>query len=199
MEEGIYQAASLMMSVGPDLIAVACTSGTLIKGVGYDQKLSDRITELTKVPAITTAGAVLEAFSLLKITKVAMATPYIDEVNAKEKEFLEGNGIRVTRMKGLGYSKSGAPYPLISRPVSMIGLLYPEVAYKMAFDVDTPDAEGIFISCTNFRTIEIIAALEKNAGKPVVTSNQATWAIALRRLGIKERICGFGKLLELPE
>jgi maleate isomerase len=74
-------------------------------------------------------------------------------------------------------------------------LLHPSTAYKLAKSVDTGDADGIFISCTNFRTIEIIEALEENTGKPVVTSNQASMAMALKVMGIKEKIGGFGALL----
>jgi maleate isomerase len=44
--------------------------------------------------------------------------------------------------------------------------------------------------------VEIIEALEKNLGKPVVTSNQASMAMALRVMGIKEKVIGFGSLLE---
>jgi maleate isomerase len=196
MEEEFYRAARLLKGLGLDLIVVGCTSGTLIKGLGYDKIISARITDLTTVPSLTTATAVIEALRILKIRRVALATPYTDEVNQKEKEFLEGNGIVVTRMRGLGYSRPAVSYPLASRPVGMTGLLGPEAAYKLGLDVNTNDADGIFISCTNFRTIEIINTLESNTGKPVITSNQATMAVALKLMGIRERICGFGMLME---
>jgi maleate isomerase len=195
-EEEIYRAAPLVAGVNPDVIVVACTSATLIKGFGYDQKLIEEITHLTGVATTTTSTAVIEALKFFKITKVAVATPYIEEVNQKEKEFLEAHGIRVTRIKGLGYSKSITSYPLSSKPISPMGLLQPSVAYKLARDTDTPDADGIFISCTGFRTIEIIEELERDTGKPVVTSNQASMAMALKMMGIKEKIRGFGSLLE---
>lgn len=196
MEKEVYKAASMIMAVNPGVIVVGCTSGSFIKGLGYDQKLIKKIHGLTQAKAITTSTAVIEALKLLKVTKVAVATPYTEEVNEKEREFIEAHGIRVTRIKGLGYSKPVKAYPLASQPVSGIGLLEPSVAYNLAQDVDTPEADGIFISCTNFRTVEIIEALEKNMGKPVVTSNQASMAMALRVMGIKERVIGFGSLLE---
>jgi maleate isomerase len=196
MEKEIYRAAEVITAVNPEVIAVGCTSGSFIKGLGYDQKLIAKITQLTKTKAITASTAVVEALKALKVTKVAVATPYTDEVNEKEREFIEANGIQVTCIKGLGYSQSITAYPLAPNPVSGIGLLEPSVAYKLALDVDSPQADGIFISCTNFRTIEIIEALEKNAGKPVVTSNQATMALALRTMGVKEKLLGFGSLLE---
>ncbi|MFH1757584.1 MAG: maleate cis-trans isomerase [Pseudomonadota bacterium] len=196
MEKEIDPAVSLIMAVNPDVIVFGDTSGSFIKGLGYDQKLIKKISGQTKIKAITTSTAVIEALKLLKVTKVAVATPYTEEVNEKEREFIEAHGIRVTRIKGLGYSKPVKLYPLASNPVSGMGLLNPSVAYKLAQDVDSREAEGIFISCTNFRTIEIIEALEKNVGKPVVTSNQASMSMALRVMGIREKITGFGVLLE---
>jgi maleate isomerase len=196
MEEEIYQAALLISGVNPDVIAVGCTLGSFVRGPTYDKELGRKIARLTKTKAITTSMAVIDAFQTLKIRKVAVATPYTDEVNGKEKEFLEAHGITVTQMKGLGYRESVKVYPLASRPVSGIGLLDPVVAYKLAKDVDSPEAEGIFISCTNLRTIEIIHPLEENARKPIITSNQATMALALKLIGVKEKIKNFGTLLE---
>jgi maleate isomerase len=199
MEKALAGAARLLVAVNPDIIIFGCTSGSLIKGPGYDRRLSDKITRITGVQALTTSTAVVEALKILKIRKAAVATPYTEEVNRKEKEFLEGYGIQVVRIKGMGCSKPARSYPLAANPVSLMGLWDPSLAYKLALDVHTPQAEGIFISCTNLRTLEIIDPLEKNSGKPVVTSNQASMAIALRRLGIRERISGFGRLLENPD
>ena len=195
MEDEIYKAASVIEAVNPDVIVVCCTSGSFVKGFGYDKTIMEKITSITKIPAITTSTAVIDALRCLKITRVAIATPFTDEINKKESDFIEAHGIPVTRIKGLGYSQAMTNYPLASKPVSGIGLLHPAVAYRLALDVNTPDADGIFISCANFRTIEIIEALEENTGKPVVTSNQATMAMAMKVMGLKEKIKGFGSLL----
>jgi len=75
------------------------------------------------------------------------------------------------------------------------GDLYPESAYIAAKEINVPEAEAIFISCTAWRTIEIIDLLEKDLGKPVITSNQATmWAI-LKSLNI-HGVEGYGQLLK---
>ena len=75
------------------------------------------------------------------------------------------------------------------------GEIRPEVPYRMAREIDRPDADGIFISCTNFRTIEIIEQLEADTGKPVVTSNQASMWIALKALGVVGPK-GYGRLFQ---
>ncbi|MBX3539155.1 MAG: arylmalonate decarboxylase, partial [Chelatococcus sp.] len=60
---------------------------------------------------------------------------------------------------------------------------------------DTPDSEAIFVSCTDFRALEVAGALEAELGKPVLTSNQVTlWGI-FRALGIAPKFQCYGRLL----
>jgi len=69
--------------------------------------------------------------------------------------------------------------------------------YRLGKSADHPDAEAIFISCTNLRTFEVLEALEMDLGKSVISSNSATlWAV-LKELGVKEPLEGLGKLLSL--
>ena len=49
-----------------------------------------------------------------------------------------------------------------------------------------------------FRTFEVIDMLEKDLGKPVITSNQAALWAALKAVKIKDSIKGYGQLLERP-
>lgn len=196
MGKGVEQAAKMILDIGAEVIVFGCTSGSFVKGVGHDQELIREIEAVTGRPAIATSHAVLEALHHLKMKKVAVATPYPEEINEKEKDFLEGNGIKVVNIKGAEYWNRAPFYPLAKLPVSYIGLHEPQVAYKLALDVYRQEADGIFISCTNFRTIEIIEMLEKTVGKPVVTSNQATMVAALRKAGVQDRIKGYGVLME---
>jgi len=60
--------------------------------------------------------------------------------------------------------------------------------------VDRPESDAIFISCTNFRTLEIIESLENKLGKPVVTSNSASMWQMLRVIQDTRVIPGAGRL-----
>jgi len=173
------------------VIAFCCTVGSLLGGVEGEEELLHLIEETAGIPAITTATAVSAAFDVLQVKRVAVATPYTSEINLSEKESLERRGIDVTDIRG--HHESLAPRQLKN---DMIGRLTPEDAYAMAQKVNGHDNEAIFISCTNFRAIEIIERLERDTGKPVVSSNQATLWYALRKLRIKDRITAFGRLLE---
>ena len=58
-----------------------------------------------------------------------------------------------------------------------------------------PTAEAILISGTGLPTVGIVERLEQDLGKPVVTSQTATLWHALRALGIKDPVRGYGRLL----
>ena len=77
-----------------------------------------------------------------------------------------------------------------------IGDQDPEVILDFVPRVVHPEADGVFISCTAWRALEVVEELEQRLGKPVVTSNQATIWLALKRLGITTPIKGYGRLLE---
>ena len=179
-------AAERLAWARPQVITFACTTGSLVKGPGWDKVLRDRIETRTGVQATTTSTAVLAAFEALGVRSLGIATPYIDELNRREREFFEAQGYRVVAIRGLGI--------LDDRE---IGAQSPQTAYRLAREVDRADVECLFISCTNFPTIPIVATLERDTGKAVVTSNQATIWDSLRRAGVRERISGFGRLLEV--
>lgn len=194
MEERLEQAAKQVAGVAPDLIIFGCTSGSLIKGSGHNEEMARLIEKVTGIPAITTSQAVVHCLNQLGIRKVSVATPYDEQINQREKEFLEENKIRVLRILGLGFTHYEPVFPLSKRPVSRITLQEPYVAYKLAMQAFDPEADGTFISCTNFRTFEIIQKLEIATQKPVVTSNQATLALALQKLNLWEPIPHLGRL-----
>ena len=58
----------------------------------------------------------------------------------------------------------------------------PQRWLELAQENDTPEADGIFLSCTNTTQIEAVAAIEAALGKPVVNSNQAVLWGCLKRL-----------------
>jgi len=182
----IEKAAMLLYMAEVDVIAFGCTSGSLIMGPEYDKDIIKRILSIApKVKATTTATAVINALNELDLKRIVVLTPYINEVNEKEKEFLEAHNFNVLNIKGLGISKDVE-----------ISKVSPESIYRLAKAINIPEADGIFISCTNFRSTEIIDVLEKDLKKPIVTSNQATIWDMLKKANIKDEIEGFGKLMK---
>ena len=64
-----------------------------------------------------------------------------------------------------------------------------------AKSVDHTDADALLICCTDFNTFDAVEPLEKELGKPVVSSNSATLWHSLRSAGIEDRIERLGTLL----
>ncbi|MFQ6075388.1 MAG: aspartate/glutamate racemase family protein [Candidatus Bathyarchaeia archaeon] len=181
---GSVDAARRVAMVKPDIIVFGGTAGSLVEKAGYDKEVIEKIEEATEISATTSSIAALQAFKTLNLSKVAVAAPYTTQANARVKRFLENNGYTVTKIKGL--ERFG---------MNLIGREPPSTAYRLAKEVHTPEADGVFISCTDFRSIEILERLEQDLGKPVVSSNQASMWAALRKVGINKHLEGYGLLL----
>jgi maleate isomerase len=183
----LERAAALLVWADVDVIVFACTSGSLVHGVGWDREIASRIELASGRAATTTTTTVLAALGAVGATSVAVATPYLEEINVLERRFLEASGFAVASIGGLGCATDAE-----------IGRLDPADAVSLVQRVDTPEADAVFISCTNFHCLPVIASLERQVAKPVVTSNLAgAWA-ALRQIGIEDTIPGYGQLLRLP-
>jgi arylmalonate decarboxylase len=185
MARDLGRAAEELATAEVDVVAFGCTSGSVVCPL---QDLTRSMHEKTGTPAIVTAGAVVNALNALGAKRVAMATPYVEMVNRREVEFLAEHGITVTRYLGLEMGHNQADR-------RNIGHISPQAVFRMACDIDTPDADAVFISCANVATLDILEDLEQALGKPVVTSNTACFWTCLRLLNINTSIEGYGRLL----
>ncbi len=83
---------------GLDLIAYGCTAAGFISGPAGDAELSAMLTEATGLPVVTTARAMVRALQHDGAKRIAVVTPYHDEVNAQLAAFLADGGIGVVRL-----------------------------------------------------------------------------------------------------
>jgi len=190
MHDKYEEAAKEIACARVDVIVFGCTSGSFIKGPGADKQVCQKIEEAVlpicgKIPALTASTAAVAALEELRIKNVSLVTPYPRRISEKGKTFLEGNGFRVVEMRGLELER-----------FSQIGRQSPKIIYDLAKEADKKDADGIFISCTELGALDVIEALEREIGKPVVTCNQASVWLALRKLNIDTAIKGYGMLLD---
>lgn len=172
-----------LMDADVDVILFAATAPSSRNGIGYDRKLIERITAATGKPATTASTALLEAFRVLNIRRISFGAPWGKAVNVTSVKFLEENGIRVVADEALGVLRN-----------QDIGLLDPETARDMALRVDRPEADAVMLGCGNWRALQIVEELEKEIGKPVLTTNQVSLWHALKIAGSKS-LPGYGMLL----
>lgn len=190
-DEALYRdlrtALEALRPEAPDVIAYACTASSMVLPL---DTLSAFIEREAQVPGVATAPALVHACRALGLERIALATPYHDALNEHEKAFFEACGIRVLSMKGLGIGAGGAhEYVRIAR-------VPPEEVYAHCLSAWVSQADGMVVSCTDFRTLDAVPRLERELGKPVVSSNLATLWAALRAAGDRSPIAGFGRLLE---
>lgn len=179
-------AVALIAEAPVDVVVFGGTSASFLHGNAWDEMTTKRMRALgNDNDAITTASASIRALAHLGVGKLALATPYLPEVHERCAAWLEANGHPVTNGR----------YLSISRDQDLAAVPLDEV-WQLCLSVDTPDAEAIFISCTNFRSIALIAALEKELGKPVVSAVQASMWGALKIIGVQGARPGYGQLME---
>ena len=183
MSSDLTGAAELLdPSLELDAIMFGCTSGTVALG-------ADRVTAAVgeahpDVACIDPIDAALSAFAELGVKKVAVLAPYIDAVTEPIASVFDQGGVSVVGREALGIADSAD----ISR-------VAPQSIHESAVCANRPDADALFIACTDFRSLEVIEAVETAIGKPVVTSNQALLWSAMRAAGRTFRIGGFGRLM----
>jgi maleate isomerase len=159
-------------AVSPLVMAYACTSGSFIGGLEGQSALVSAMTEAGAPAAVTTSGALLEALRHLDVAHIATVTPYVAELTVGLSTYLAEAGVEVVAAAGLGL-------------ISDIWTVPYDVTARLVRDTDSADAQAVFISCTNLPTYDVIATLERELGKPVLTANQVTMWSALRVLGRK--------------
>ncbi len=185
MADALGAAAQRLATAEVDVVAYGCTSGSIVCPM---PELLDQMGSQTKTPAVATAGAVVAALNALGAKKIAVGTPYVTFVNDAEKVFLEEYGFEVTSIHGLQLGET-------QEERRGIGRVPPEQVYRLARLIDRPEAEAIFISCTNLASLDVIEQIETDLGKPVVISNQACFWACMRLMGLPDRIEGYGRLL----
>ncbi|WP_266080554.1 maleate cis-trans isomerase family protein [Haladaptatus caseinilyticus] len=195
MADDAVSCADRLSHANVDVVAYACTTGSLLHGKGFDSDLEASLSETAGVPAVATALSVKRALRALGAERIVVVTPYTDELNDREESYLDETGFDVVELDGRGIEANTG-----------IGSLRPEDAYRQvravvsALDVDSDSAtdsesvaesvDAVFVSCTNYRTFPAIEPLESDLGIPVVTSNQATLWDALRAAEVADEIPG---------
>jgi Maleate cis-trans isomerase len=174
-------AAALLAHASVDAICYACTSGSFYRGYEYDRRFAVDLAVAAGRPVLTMADALVQASRHLGFERIAVAAPYEPWLMDRLVVFLQAAGFTVLRSAGLGH-QANVPYE-------------PSKAIELATEAWHPDADGLVMSCGNFRTLEAIDEIERILGRPVVTSVQASvWGL-FRLTGVTETRVGAGTLL----
>ncbi|MDE4173379.1 aspartate/glutamate racemase family protein [Phaeobacter sp. PT47_59] len=185
MERTLPAAAALLPPAAKfDVIGYGCTSGTTLIG-------ADRVADLVRQGAATARvtdplSAALAALEALDARSLAIVSPYVESVSAPVRRAFETRGHDVPATVSFGEEVE-----------ARVARIDPASIRAAAVSVGQ-EADAVFLSCTNLRTLDIIDGLEAELGKPVLSSNQVlAWHMA-RLAGVEAGITGPGQVFRLP-
>ncbi len=162
METDLPAAADLLPKARPyRVVGYGCTSASSVIG-------SDRVEQMVMQTCNTaTVTNPLRAASAcarhLGVSKFALLSPYIEEVNTPLRRAFAEQGISMDVFGTFGESEEAKVVRISTDSVV-------DAAVRLGRD-STVDA--LFLSCTNLRTLTAIPRIEAQIGKPVLSSNQS--------------------------
>ena len=168
----ILAAADLLADAKVDSICWAGTSGSWL-GFGQDEALCAAITARTGIPATTATLALRDALRLAGVTRLALVTPYLAEVQAAIIANLTREGFTVTAERHL---EDPGNYSFALHDAARVGAL-------METAVLEAPTEAVVVHCTNFRGLEAALDLEARLGVLVVDSVAASLWGGIRSAG----------------
>lgn len=157
------EAARDLGTLNPDLIVFGCTSAGSLFGADYDVELCKKLGEIAGAPTIGVLTAVGQALDATHGKRLAVITPYVDDLTTSVARAAESADRRVVAAAGMGISDN-------------VRLCEPSPEEIVAFSREKlkgVDCDVLLVSCTNFRALEALPILEREFNIPVVTSNSA--------------------------
>ncbi|WP_047865700.1 maleate cis-trans isomerase family protein [Rubrobacter aplysinae] len=179
----LLEGAREIADLPPRAVVWSSTSASFVLGRDGAEHQARQLAEALGVPASTTALAYIEAVRALRVTRVAVAATYPEDIAGLFAEFLGTAGIGVPRIASRGIITAAE-----------VGTLEEREVLRLASENDHPEAEALLIPDTALHTAAWIQKLEETVGKPVLTANQVTFWEALRLAGALETRSGLGKL-----
>ena len=163
LEDHLPRAIDLIRTTEPDIVVFGCTSAGALVDLAHDHAIARQISKGTGTMAITVLGSVLAALREVAPQRLAVLTPYIDDLTSAIASSLSDAGFPPVRSAGMGI-----------RSNLDIGRVSPqEITRFVESQLAGCSADCVFLSCTNWQAIDAIEPLQKKLGIPVVTSNQA--------------------------
>ena len=102
-----------------------------------DEEIKERLRKITGCPSVTTTSeAVVEAMNVLGLRRVAMLTPYNEDITRREIEYFASHEITVSDFAFRDIEDN------LGR-----GSVPPEESFRHAVELDHGVADGTFLSC----------------------------------------------------
>ncbi len=164
LEQELPRCLEGLRKTRPDIAVFGCTSAGSLGGLAHDAGIARSIETATRASTITVMGAVIQQLQAIVPQRVAVFTPYQEELTTSVVTCVTEAGYEVVTAQGMGILDN-----------LEIGRVAPaEIARFVAEHMENQVADCVFLSCTNWQAIGAIDPLRKLLGIPVISSNQAT-------------------------
>jgi len=163
-------------------VAYGCTSGTIAIG---EEKVKEKIQRAKPNCYVTNPiTSAIKAFQEMNLKKIALFTPYPESVNKTILEYFNIKNINIISFSTFNID--------LDEDIASVD---PKYLSEALINLDTKDADALFVSCTALPALEIIEEVEKKISKVVLSSNQTLIWDTLRSIGYNSPVSGYGKLL----
>jgi maleate cis-trans isomerase len=186
--DAIY-GAKLLAAAKPDVITYEATAAGFVLGVDGDAALIKEMEETTGLRATTGASSVAVSLEALGVKRLSVFAATPKEVTDYTVRYLTDRGFSVLQQQSATFSHASECFELSPWEIK---------ERLLAFHQRCPEVDGVFISGGCFRTLEMLAAFEKETGLPVLSTVPANMYNCLKIAGVKDPVTGFGRLMELP-
>lgn len=156
-----------------DIVGYGCTSGSAVIG-------TDKIQQLVKSTCNTKfvtdpLSSLVDICRAHNVKNLGLLSPYVQSVSQTLRDALQSRGISTPVFGSFDEVEE-----------AKVAKIAPASIRDAAIEIGrSPLIDGVFLSCTNLRTLDVIPEIESKIGKPVFSSNQAlAWNMA-RLAGIK--------------
>ncbi|HEU0203066.1 MAG TPA: aspartate/glutamate racemase family protein [Burkholderiaceae bacterium] len=179
----ILRAAELLAHARVDVIGWNGTSAGWL-GFGADERLCRRIAEATGIPACTSVLALNEILRRMQARRIALVTPYVEEVQQKIIGNYAATGFDTVSERHLGWSDNWSFSTASSDQLR-----------KMIVAVASARPDAIVVLCTGLRAAPLVEGLEREIGIPILDSVATVVWKSLQLAGVDtRRVTGWGRL-----
>src|SRR5262249_1153937 len=137
-----------------------CTSAGSLEGLAHNAQIRRTIEEASGARTVTALDAVMAELRRLSPRRVAVFTPYMEDLTNRVAQCIAEGGYRIVQSAGMAIREN-----------LDIGRITPEEIVSFVQSRLTADMDCLFLSCTNWRAVEAIELLEHKLGIPIVSSN----------------------------
>lgn len=173
-----------------DVLGYACLVAIMAMGLGYHRNAEQRLRQATadndaNAPVVTSAGALIEGLKVMGAKRIAIVAPYMKPLTELVVNYIREEGFDVVDWRALEIPDNleVARHDPANLPAIVAGM-------------NLQGVDVIVLSaCVQMQSLPVVAKVEAQTGKPVLTAAIATTYALLKALDLEPIVPGAGALL----